>query len=105
MGRGFFVGSALLLTSSLSLVHAEERNPFEGDEVAIPRRSKRENSAKESAAEPANPARMRSLYSLRILASGLLDDGVAEGDLTVARHDGFVTMANRQDRRRVKVVR
>ena len=28
--------------------------------------SNRENSAKESAAEPANPARMRSLYSFRI---------------------------------------
>ena len=35
MGRGFFVGSALLLASALSLASAEQRNPFEGDEVAI----------------------------------------------------------------------
>jgi putative heme-binding domain-containing protein len=35
MGRGFFVGSALLLVSALSLARAEQRNPFEGDEVAI----------------------------------------------------------------------
>ena len=35
MGRVFFVASALLLTSAPSLVRAEQRNPFEGDEVAI----------------------------------------------------------------------
>lgn len=35
MGRGFFVGSVLLLASALSLARAEQRNPFEGDEVAI----------------------------------------------------------------------
>ena len=50
------------------------------------------------------PSQDAIVVQLADLASGLLDHGVAEGDLTVARHDGFVTMPNRQDRRRVKVV-
>ena len=36
MGRGFFVGAwALLCASGLSVARAQERNPFETDEVAI----------------------------------------------------------------------
>ena len=66
--------------------------------------SKRENSAKESAAEPGEPGQDAIVVQLADLAGGLFDDGVAEGDLAVAGHDGFVAMPNRQDGRRVKVV-
>ena len=64
--------------------------------------SKRVNSANESAAEPAKPARMRSLYSRRIFRAPVLDDGLAKRHLAVAGEHGSVAVPHGKDRRAVK---
>ena len=64
--------------------------------------SKRENSANESAAEPAKPGEDAVVVEAADLLRALLDDGLAEGHLTVAGQDGAVAMANREDRCAVK---
>ena len=51
------------------------------------------------------PGQDAVVVQLANLLGGLLDDGVAEGDLTVTSHDGLVSMTHREHGRRVKGVR
>ena len=63
--------------------------------------SKRENSANESAADPAKPARMLSLYRRRIFRAPCLTIVCAERHLAIAGQHGLVLVPHGEDRRRM----